>query len=156
MTDNVTYRNSHGGIMLQGGKDNVVTNNVFVESTLRQMHISNFRNNSTGQVLERNVVYWTDPEALAVSAGTLEPDTIRIDHNLYWCPGLDEPRIGSRNAGGYAEWQQLGYDANSLFADPRFVAPERDDYMLQPDSPAFALGFRRIDTSTVGLLTPRE
>lgn len=155
VTDNITARNSHGGIMLQGGKDNVVTNNIFVDSTLRQMQISNFRNNSTGQVLERNIVYWTDPQAVAFATGALEPATIRVDYNLYFCPGIEAPLVGARGATTFAQWQEQGYDTHSRFADPRFVAPERDDYSLQPDSPAFALGFRAIDTSTVGLLTPR-
>lgn len=155
VTDNITVRNSHGGIMLQGGKDNVVTNNIFVGSTRRQMQISNFRNNSTGEVVERNIVYWTDPEAVALYAGRLEPDTVRVDYNLYYCPGLEAPLVSARDATTFAQWQALGYDTHSLFADPRFVAPERDDYTLRPESPAFALGFRAIDTSTVGLLTPR-
>ncbi len=156
VTHNITYRNSHGGIMLQGGKDNVVTNNIFVESTVSQMLIANFRGNSTGEVLERNVVYWTDPEAAAVRTGTLEPDTISVDHNLYWCPDVEELPMAARGVASFAEWQERGYDVHSVIADPRFVAPERDDYRLQADSPAFTLGFRQIDTGTVGLLTPRQ
>lgn len=156
VTDNITFRNSHGGIMLQGGKDNVVTNNIFVESSVSQMQINNFRGNSTGEVIERNIIYWTDPEAAAVRAGKLEPDTISIDRNLYWCPGADEFRMATRDIPTFAAWQEAGYDTHSLIEDPLFVAPEQDDYRLRPGSPAFDLGFETINTRSVGLLTPRE
>ena len=49
------------------------------------------------------------------------------------------------------EWRELGYEANSIFADPMFVDPEHDDYRLKPDSPAFKLGFQQIDTEQIGV-----
>ncbi|MEI6169216.1 MAG: hypothetical protein WCS52_18695 [bacterium] len=45
------------------------------------------------------------------------------------------------------EWQSLqtlGFDRNSLVADPLFVAPEKDDWRLRHDSPAFKIGFQPI------------
>jgi parallel beta-helix repeat protein len=51
----------------------------------------------------------------------------------------------------WAAWQALGNDRHSLVADPKFVAPEKDDYRLQPDSPAWALGFERIPVEKIGL-----
>jgi len=47
-------------------------------------------------------------------------------------------------------WQAMGFDRHSLVADPRFVDPDRDDYRLQPDSPAFKLGFRSIPVEKIG------
>lgn len=155
VTNNITYRNSHGGIMLQGGKDNVVVNNIFVDSTIAQGYFPNFQDNSTGQVLERNIFYYSDPEAILIAGGNLTPEVIRADHNLYWCPGMEEPRMRVRGITSFADWRERGFDANSVFADPLFVDPAQDDYSLRPDSPAFALGFEAIDTSRIGLLTPR-
>lgn len=156
VTNNITIRNTHGGIMLQGGRDNVVTNNIFVGSSVSQMQINNFRGNSTGQVLERNVIYWTSPEAAAIRAGHLEPETISVDRNLYWCPGADQFAMQARDHATWADWLAAGYDAHSLVEDPLFVAPEDDDYTLKPGSPAFTLGFEAIDATGVGLLTPRD
>jgi hypothetical protein len=51
------------------------------------------------------------------------------------------------------EWQSLqacGFDRNSLVADPLFVAPEKDDWRLKPDSPAFKLGFKAIPVDKIG------
>ncbi len=50
----------------------------------------------------------------------------------------------------WASWQALGGDRHSIIADPKFVAPEKDDYRLQPDSPAFKLGFKQIPVEKIG------
>jgi len=51
------------------------------------------------------------------------------------------------------QWQSLqacGFDRHSLVADPLFVAPERDDWRLRPESPAFKLGFKPIPIERIG------
>jgi parallel beta-helix repeat protein len=155
VSHNITYRNSHGGIMLQGGRGNTVVNNIFVDSSVAQGYFPNFQDNSTGQILERNVFWYRDPEALLIAGGNLTPEVLRVDRNLYYCPGLETPRIRVRGISSYAQWQERGFDRHSVIADPQFVDPARDDYTLRPESPAFALGLEAIDTSRVGLLTPR-
>ena len=50
----------------------------------------------------------------------------------------------------FGEWRKKGFDFHSIIEDPLFVNPEKDDYRLMKDSPAFKLGFRQIDVSTVG------
>ena len=155
VTHNVCFRSAHGGLMLQGGKDNRIENNIFVGGKLNQMHISNFANNSTGQVLQRNIFYYTDPDAVLLSAGNLTPQVIRADRNLYFHAGGKELAFRGGGIRSFADWQRRGFDQNSLVADPRFVDPEHDDYSLRPDSPAFQLGFEPIDASKAGLLRPR-
>jgi parallel beta-helix repeat protein len=150
VTGNITYRSPLGGIMLQGGKDNVVENNIFVGGTKYQMRISNFAGNSTGLVIERNIFYYTSPEAAVLSARALTEEVVTLDHNLYYCPGLTDPKVISPDADTFADWQALGFDAHSRWADPGFVDPSRDDYTLRPDSAALELGFKPIDTSGVG------
>ncbi|NBX29817.1 hypothetical protein EBR04_05105, partial [bacterium] len=49
-----------------------------------------------------------------------------------------------------AEWQTAGHEQGSIVADPGFVAADRHDYRLKPDSPARALGFVPHDWSTAG------
>ena len=52
-----------------------------------------------------------------------------------------------------AFWRRLGFDKESLIADPQFVGARRHDYRLEPTSAALKLGFEPIDLSTVG---PRQ
>jgi hypothetical protein len=50
-----------------------------------------------------------------------------------------------------AEWQALGFDRHSVFADPLFVDPEHGDYRVRPDSPALPLGFENFPMDRWGL-----
>ena len=43
-------------------------------------------------------------------------------------------------------------EKDSLCADPKFVDIEKGDLRLKPDSPAWKLGFQRIDLAKIGLL----
>ncbi|MDY0165467.1 MAG: right-handed parallel beta-helix repeat-containing protein [Thermoguttaceae bacterium] len=155
VTNNITYRNSHGGIMLQGGQGNTVVNNIFVESTLAQGYFPNFQDNSIGQTLTRNIFYYTDPEAILIAGGNLTPEVLRVDHNLYYCPGAETPRMRVRGIASFERWQERGFDRNSVIADPLFEDVAQDNYTLRPGSPACDLGFETIDTGRIGLLTPR-
>jgi hypothetical protein len=47
-------------------------------------------------------------------------------------------------------WQMSGFDRHSVVADPLFVDPDKDDYRLRPDSPAFRLGFQPIPVEKIG------
>jgi hypothetical protein len=49
------------------------------------------------------------------------------------------------------EWQALGFDQHSIFADPLFIDPENGDYRLRPESPALELGFENFDMDNFGL-----
>jgi parallel beta-helix repeat protein len=148
VTHNVTYRSSHGGVMLQGGKDNRIENNIFVDGTNSQVYASNFADNSTGEVFERNIVYYTDPAAVLLIAGRLDEHVIHFDRNVYFHVGGHEPILGG--CASFADWQARGFDQHSVIADPLFVDAAHDNYTLLPDSPALGLGFEPIDTSSVG------
>lgn len=81
-----------------------------------------------------------------------------VDYNLYWRPDGQPIKFLDFT---WAEWQKkegindIWYtprmDAHSRLADPLFVDAQKRDFRLQPKSPALAMGFRPIDTSTVGL-----
>lgn len=63
------------------------------------------------------------------------------DIRLTECAPLDE----------WASWQAEGWDKHSLIADPKFVDWQHDDFRLQPDSPAFKLGFEAIPVEKIGV-----
>jgi parallel beta-helix repeat protein len=45
----------------------------------------------------------------------------------------------------FKQWQESGQDKNSIFADPLFLAPEKDNFRIQKGSPAFKIGFKPIN-----------
>jgi len=151
--NNVTIRNSHGGLMIQGGPDNYVHNNIFVDSTQRQMSLNNFRSHSKRNRVERNIFCFAEPDAWLMAAYRPGPDVTRLDHNLYFHTQGKPLQIHIGHPKGtvpFAEWQQLGFDEHSIVADPLFVDPGKGDYSLRADSPAFKLGLKPIDVSQVG------
>ena len=53
-------------------------------------------------------------------------------------------------------WRAMGFDQQSLVADPMFVDAANDNYDLAADSPAVKLGFKPIDTAKIGLVPDDE
>lgn len=47
-------------------------------------------------------------------------------------------------------WRSLGLDGHSVIAEPRLVDPDKHDYRLRSDSPAFKLGFKPIPVGKIG------
>ncbi len=93
-----------------------------------------------------------------------------IDYNCFYSDlGEFVARVTTRSAGQFAEnwdvpehqmearkysleeWQALGFDQHSIFADPLFVDPENGDYRLRPESPALKLGYKKFDMDNFGL-----
>ena len=76
-----------------------------------------------------------------------------LANNLYWnAAGQPVTFFGNMTL---ADWQtKRGQDKGSIIADPRFVAPDKDDFRLRPDSPALKLGFKPFDASKAGRTTP--
>ena len=89
-----------------------------------------------------------------------------MNYNLYYDASGKPPMFLGL---GFEQWKEKtteywrntikredkGLDADSIVADPMFVDPQKGDFRLKPESPAFKLGFRPIDLSTVGV-RPRE
>jgi hypothetical protein len=166
---NICARNTLGGMMISHyGKNVTVRNNIFVQSTMYQAFL-NFRGQMSDIRFDRNIFAYAGAEADYISLYTpSEFDLANVlthyDHNVIFHPGNLPPTINGlrgapveRDAEGAAlmrwqYWQGLGYDQNSILADPKFVDPENDDYRLQPDSPALKLGFEPIDVGRIGLI----
>ena len=119
--------------------------------------------------IERNVIryrrddtagFWNmreQPESAIVwQLSNYDTASTVIDNNLIWHYG--EPvRVeaqpfynGKREVLGWDEWRSRGWESGSAIADPKFVAPEDDDYRLAPDSPAFDLGFVDLPWDKIG------
>jgi hypothetical protein len=60
---------------------------------------------------------------------------------------------GKKKAEKYSlqAWRKLGFDKNSVFADPMFVDPANNDYRVRPESPALKIGFKNFEMGKWGL-----
>ncbi|GIV19251.1 MAG: hypothetical protein KatS3mg023_1002 [Armatimonadota bacterium] len=150
---NIVARTVNGGICVHGGKNNVFENNVFVDASVEQIRLQPRDDFMQGNRFVRNIIVYSKPEATLIFSWDNRRDRFaEWDYNLYWLRGADLRQLHRRITplGDFEDWQKAGFDAHSLINDPLFVAPEKDDYRLRPDSPAWKLGFRAIPVEKIG------
>ena len=165
--NNVVYNTKFAGYNIHFCKEVTVRNNIFALGRLQQLSRSRIEPHKS-VFFENNIVYWKEGVLLDNNwrdkpytfyfhpknkSGTREvTSTFEMDWNVYYNPDLkrDEIRL---NGLTFEQWNQTGKDVHSLYVDPCFVDPDTFDFRLEPDSPAFTLGFKPIDLSAVG---PRD
>ena len=78
---------------------------------------------------------------------------IASDYNVFWDLSGSLTICVERATGrrySLREWRELGYDAHTLIADPKFRDLFTRDFSLEEGSPAISLGFKPIDLPSVG------
>ena len=141
---NIVYRTTTGGFHQHYGRENVVRNNIFALSAGAELQRSRVENH-TSFVFERNIVLEQNVEVLA---GKWKDDGVVLRNNVYFSLKDEPPRFAGMS---FREWQALGKDRGSIVADPMFGAPLKGDFSMNGNSPAFKLGFERIDESLPGI-----
>lgn len=155
-----TLTNGKGIGVLVKGHNNIVENNIFVNSGMTHLCVCNhccYEEFAT--VVAGNIFYDTLNSSGPVF-DLAERDhwckvLIQCDHNLFFKQDDNDPLIikdvrfsGWSKAHGRDEG---AYDANSIVADPLFVDAANGDYRLRSESPAFKLGFQPIPFDQIGV-----
>ena len=142
------------------GQNNTFVNNIIVNAKRRQVRYMNPKDLKHENIrFIRNIVCYSDIDAELFNIYSFEDQEIlertapvESDYNLFFHTGGGEFYVkGTQGFNNLQDWKEKGYEEHSIIADPLFVDPENHDYSLRPDSPAFKLGFKPIDLSTVGL-----
>lgn len=165
---NLIVRAVRAGVMVHGGQDNVIENNIIVDSAQQQVEYAPIDSLTSGRTpahpdksewlmtgtrLIGNILYYSAEGAQWVRGRKWEQVVAESDRNLIWHHGqpiaMNLPDIAAEQS--WAAWREMGHDANSVIEDPLFVDPEHGDYRLRPGSPAFRLGFKPIPLQKIGL-----
>ncbi|MFM7181968.1 MAG: right-handed parallel beta-helix repeat-containing protein [Verrucomicrobiales bacterium] len=147
--NNLVYRTKTGGFHQHYGKENIVRNNIFVDSQQHQIQVTRPEPHLSF-TFEKNLIYWThDGPALG---GPWDKVRVETNSNLYWSTA-GSPKFPG---GDLKKWQAAGHEKNSILADPLFTDATKGDYRLQPESPAYKLGFKPFDFSKAGVYGARE
>lgn len=141
--NNVVYRTKSAGFHQHYGKNNMVRNNIFALGGEAQLMRTRAEDHLSF-TLERNVIAANDAPILG---SNWTGENFKLNNNVYWNFGTEPMSFAG---GSWQQWQARGQDANSLITDPLFVDWQKDDFRLQPNSPALKLGFVPIDLSRVG------
>ena len=142
--NNLVYRVKTGGFHQHYGKENVLRNNIMAYSKLYQLQATRVEEHLSF-TLEKNIVYWDSGELLS---GPWDKVRHVSRSNCFWqAAGKPVVFLGQT----LEAWQQKGHETGSSIADPKFVAPDKDDFRLAPDSPALQLGFQPFDAGQAGV-----
>jgi hypothetical protein len=152
MENNLVYRTRTGGFHQHYGRDNLIRNNIFALAEYQQLQRSRVEDHNSFR-FERNIVYWDNTSPLL--AGRWRDRGVTVDHNLYW--STSPKALKTFDGMTFAKWQKAtGQDQHSRVEDPRFVAPDKGDFHLLPDSPATTVGFTPWDYTLSGRKSPAE
>jgi len=166
VANNIVF-NNNSNLLVNWNLGNTITNNIFANPKEKQiMYLStpplDANNPPPNNVFQNNIVFESPEEFVYVNA---DIKRIILKNNLYF-----------DTSGQYKVWilyypqfnnidlymNGLSEDTGSIKADPQFndtshplsptntTDPRTRDYSLRSTSPAFGLGFKQIDTSTVG------
>ncbi|MCC7493266.1 MAG: right-handed parallel beta-helix repeat-containing protein [Fimbriimonadaceae bacterium] len=143
--DNLVYRT---GILFHQhyGRENIARNNIFAFARRSPLSCARAEEHLS-YTFEGNIVLSDRGEAASEHFSPLRART-DFRRNLYWDTSGQAPRLAGVD---WATWQASGRDPDSRLADPLFVNAAADDFRLQPNSPALALGFRPFDPGRAGL-----
>jgi len=145
MEKNLVYNTKTGSFHQHYGKENVVRNNVMVNSLLHQVQATRVEEHLSF-TFEKNIVYW---ETGPLLSGRWREVRVEMDRNCYWNAAGKKIDFAGLSLEQWRE--QLGRDRHSIIADPLFVNPDELDFRLQPNSPALNVGFEQFDYSEAGV-----
>ena len=143
--NNLVYNTKNGSFHQHYGKENIIRNNILVDSREHQV-VSHPRR--TAPVLHASSAtssYWKTGPALSGAWGNAK--TVSGSNCWFNSAGAPIEFMGK----SLAEWQKAGHETGSIVADPLFVDVAAGDFRLKPDSPALALGFKPFDGSKAGV-----
>jgi parallel beta-helix repeat protein len=153
--NNVAYRCKDAGFHQHYGRDNVIRNNLLAWN----------ENHSVMRTrAEEHRSFWFTNNVIITRSGTLLGSNWGGTTNQFWSDAnvWFDARIGSDAAKyqfagkPWAAWQARGLDPHSVIADPLLVDEKRPELGLRKKSPAFKLGYRQIDLSTLGPRKPAQ
>lgn len=145
MENNLVHHTRTGGYHQHYGKENIIRNNIFAFGYKQQIQFTRPEDHTSFH-FTGNIVYWDS--GLTLGGGAWSKAKVEMDRNLIWrTDGKPLEFVGMT----LEQWQKMGHDVHSVFADPLFRDPAKGDWRLKEGSPALAMGFKPFDPSEAGV-----
>ena len=145
--NNLVHHCQDAGYHQHYGRGNLVRNNIIAycaEEHVRRSKPEDF----LAFAFERNIVLLGDGKLFAHVDANWNDGRVWLADNVYWKPGGPIKDFAGKS---WSDWQFMGRDGTSVVADPLFIAPEKGDWTLRPESPALKLGFVPFDWKLAGV-----
>jgi len=163
--NNIVYNTKYAAYDIHYAKELTVRNNIFALGRLEELNRGKMEPHQS-VYFTNNIVYWKTLKDPFTGNWKDEPfvfhqnpnsakqptftKTFTSDYNIFFNPLIPNVEGITFNGKSWSDWHKSGNDTNSLYTDPMFVNPEKFDFTLNPESPAFKLGFHNIDMKEVG------
>lgn len=136
---NIVVSTVLGGIMIHGGSNNLVQNNILVGGIENQIQLSPQDKFIQNNRIQQNIIVYDRPQAkLWDSNHHWQPDLdLSIDFNWYWHTGklnLAKSDRAITPEGNFKKWQDAGSDRHSIIAEPPFIiGANKDLEQIEPE-----------------------
>ncbi len=151
---NVCFRTNDTIFHQHYGRENTVRNNIFALGEAALLAHSRADLWNRAMTFERNILLTDGKPVFQAGYGCQLADRNHAsDLNLIWDLSGKPLRFVDQRTGttlDLAEWQALGHDRHSIFADPKCRDIKKGKFKLAKNSPAAEIGFQPIDLSDVG------
>lgn len=156
---NIVAGAARGGIMLHGGGDNLVANNILfnagsygVEFAPMDENLQTYKAVYAGNRVERNIIVCTEPERFPYRFTSATRHMPVIRNNLIWTGGAPPVflRPGNIGVAGMEAWSRWSGETGSILADPKLIDSAGGNFLPADDSPVWAMGFERIPVESIG------
>jgi hypothetical protein len=152
---NLVYRTKSQGFHQHYGRRTIICNNIFAFGREGQMRISRVEAPHLAATFHRNIVVsdvpdtWVDVKDGWTAKQPKPALHLDSDYNLYWfTKRFSALKFAGRS---FAQWQRLGFDKDSIIANPAFADLAAGDFTLKSNSPAIRkLNFIPWDISAAG------
>ena len=144
--NNLVRDTQDGGYHQHYGRGNIIRNNIFAfqkEVQIRRSKPEEF----LAFAFEQNIVLFREGKLFGHVDKNWFDGRVHTERNVYWKMGEPFDFAGKT----WNEWRDFGHDAESAVADPLFVAAEKGDFTLRPESPALKIGFKPFDWRLAGV-----
>jgi hypothetical protein len=154
------FINAGRSVMIGGGRDNEVANNIFIGGK-PAIHVdARGRGWAKFMIDGKNSIMYDRIRAISEVLPLYERKYTQLSTLLADDPGLPKGNVIRNNISMRGTWRELldgvndslvVFQGNVIDQDPGFVSPESGDFRLRPEAPALKAGFRQLPLQKIGM-----
>ena len=145
--ENICYNCSDNCYHQHYGSYNLIRNNIFAFGGEQIFRISRLEEH-VSLLLENNIFYSAGAPMFGLQEGHITEGEVPSHNNLFFDTTEKYRFFGDHDI---AYMREHGMEDGSIIADPGFADAAHYDFTLPEDSPAYAIGFKKLDPSDVGV-----
>lgn len=147
LENNICYHCSDNCYHQHYGSFNLIRNNIFAFGGEQILRITRLEDH-VSILLENNIFYSAGVPMYDISDGHITEGKVPTHCNIFYDT---EGKYNFCREHDIAYMRENGMEDGSIIANPLFADAEHYDFTLSDDSPAYSVGFKKIDSSDVGV-----